>query len=452
MKKSTRVFLAALTVWLCGICPAGAQTPQTKPKDSDIPGCATMPPKIATESLPAAPAKRGSVKLGVWIKADGSVEDAEFIDGTTSWKDACIAAAKKIKFEPVMWEGTAIPARTELTYNFQGQYVLTSVMPLPSLPGEIHTEEEWGVTKPVIEVDPTLVLPLIVRSRRMYTIEAGLNYVINEEGATEKIELLGGSSEGAVRAALDMISERKYQPAKVRETPVKFVSKQILSFQSLEKPFEALAGAVDIVDPAFPYERLLAGEDGHAVVKFTLSGEGRVVSTELVEASHPDFGGSLVAAVESWIFKPEAAVESGTTREYRHDFVRSFTPYAAQRLIEDVRAGKVVSNSPAGLDARPKVLARPGLAYPTALFNELVAGTAEVEFVVDRVGLAQLPRVVKASRPEFGWAAVTLANGMRFQPLTRGGKPAELRVRVPINFNPPKPEAAAAAPAAPTGG
>lgn len=450
MKNSIRLFLAAALTGLCSLAPAGAQTAPAKPKDSDIPGCATMPPKIAVESLPTAPEKRGSVKLGVWIKADGSVDDAEFLDGAKNWKDACVEAARKIKFEPVVWEGRPILARTELTYKFDGRNIFTEIMPLPNMPGEIHTEEEWGVTKPVIETDPTLILPLIVRSRRMYTIEAGLTYLINENGATEKIELLGASSEGAVRAALDMISERKYQPAKVRETPVKFVSKQILSFQSLEKPFEALAGAVDIVDPAFPYERMLAGEDGHAVVKFTLSGEGRVVSTELVEASHPDFGGALVAAVESWIFKPEAAVESGTTREYRHDFVRSFTPYAAQRLIEDVRAGKVVSNSPAGLDARPKVLARPGLAYPTALFNEQVAGTAEVEFVVDRVGLAQLPRVVKASRPEFGWAAVTLANGMRFQPLTRGGKPAELRVRVPINFNPPKPEAAAAAPA--TGG
>jgi hypothetical protein len=49
-----------------------------------------------------------------------------------------------------------------------------------------------------------------------------------------------------------------------------------------------------------------------------------------------------------------------------------------------------------------------------------------------------VPRIVEATRPEFGWAAVTLVNGMRFLPLTRGGKPSELRVVMPITFEPPK--------------
>jgi TonB family protein len=344
-----------------------------------------------------------------------------------------------------MWQGKGIPARTEVSFGQLSPKTITStVSPLPNLPGEVHTEEEWGLTKPVIETDPDLILPLMIRSRRMLKIEAGLNYVIAEDGSTDKIDLWGASSEGAVRVALDLISERKYKPAKVRELPVRMQYRQILNFQSLEKPIDALAGAVDIVDPAYPYERLLAGDEGYAVVKFTLTGEGKVESTVLLEASHPDFGGALIAAVESWSFKPEAAAEGGAVREYRHDFVLSQTPYASRRLIADVRAGEVVSNSSAGLDAKPKILARPGLAYPTVFYSEKVAGSAEVEFIVDRVGLAQLPRVLKATKPEFGWAAVTLVNGMRFTPMTRGGKPTELRVRMPVQFTPPKPEAPAA--------
>lgn len=434
-----RVFLAMVLTGWCGLGFGGAPASEQKTREPEIPGSATMPPEVKEGSLPLKPDKPGAVKLGVWIREDGSVEEAEFLDGKKSWKDACISAAKKIKFEPVLWLGKAVPARTELVYAYDPMGVNCRLSPMPNLPGEIHTDEEWGLTKAVIETDPDLILPLMLRSRSMLSIEAGISYVIAEDGSTDKIQLLGATSEGAVRSAFDLISERKYKPAKVRERPVCTESKQVIAFQTMGKPIEALAGAVDIVDPAYPYDRLLAGEEGYAVVKFTLTGEGKVESVVLQEASHTDFGGALVAAVESWLFRPEAAGENGAVREYRHDFSLSGVPYAARRLIADARAGEVVSNSSAGLDAKPKVLARPGLAYPTALYSEQVSGVAEVEFIIDRVGLAQLPRVLKATKPEFGWAAVTLVNGMRFAPMTRGGKPAEMRVRIPFQFTPPKP-------------
>jgi TonB family protein len=339
-----------------------------------------------------------------------------------------------------MWEGKPIPARTEVQIVQDGPKDIRSAMsPVPNLPGETHTEDEFGITKPMIEVEPETILPLMVRSDG-HRIDAAVSYVIQEDGATSKIEILGASSEGAVRSALDSVSERKYQPAKIREQPVIMSYKQVLSFQPLDKPIEALKGAVSIVDPSYPYERLLAKEEGNATVRFTLDVMGAVRSTELVEASHPDFGGALIAAVESWTFSPEAAVEQNV-REYRHDFTLSTAPYAARRLMEDVRQGKEASSAAAGLDARPKALAGPPLAYPTALFAQQISGTAKVEFIIDRVGLAQIPHLLEASKPEFGWAAVTLVNGMRFAPLTRGGKTTELRVVMPISFAPPKKEA-----------
>jgi TonB family protein len=194
---------------------------------------------------------------------------------------------------------------------------------------------------------------------------------------------------------------------------------------------------MEIVDPIYPYERMLAQEEGNATVRITLTEKGAVKTVELVEASHPDFGNALIAAADSWTFNAKTAVEQNL-REYRHEFMLANTPYAARRLIAGVREGKTISNAAAGLDAKPKLLARPPLAYPPALYFEKVSGSAKVEFVIDRVGLAQVARVVEASRPEFGWSAVTLVNGMRFQPLTRDGKPTELRVIMPIMFEPPK--------------
>jgi TonB family protein len=440
---SCRFGLKLLLCWsaFCAGSVFGA-APTSAP--SDIPGSATMPPKTVDTPLPPAltSAKEPvGAKLGVWIKPDGSVDAVEVLSASHEWRDAVVATVKRWRFEPVLFEGKPVAARTEVEIVQAGpKNIQWTMSPLPNLPGEVHTEDEFGLTKPLLELDPDLLLPLLVRSNRT-RIEAAISYVIQEDGMAGKIELLGASSEGAVRSALDMIAERKYQPAKVREQPVTLQCKQVLGFQSLDPAIAGLKGAVDIVDPVYPYERLLVQDEGNATVRFTLAANGEVRATELVEASHPDFGGAMIAAVESWVFSPEAAAEQ-PVREYRYDFVLANVPYAARRLIAAQREGKKTSNAAAGLDARPKAVARPGLAYPLSLAAQPVLGSAKIEFVIDRVGLAQVPRVVEATKPEFGWAAATLVNGMRFQPLTRGGKPTELRVIMPIIFEPPKTSAA----------
>jgi len=205
-----------------------------------------------------------------------------------------------------------------------------------------------------------------------------------------------------------------------------------------------LAGAVDVAEPVYPYARLLAGEEGRAQARFTLAPDGTVAEVKVFKASHPDFGGALVAAVENWRYTPAAAAAQ-PERRIDYDFTVARLPHGARRLVGLLRGGGVIWRSAAGLDARPQVQARPGLAYPKALLAEGVDGTAMVELVVDRTGLAYLPRVVNATRPEFGWAAAAFAGGMRFEPLTRGGRPTELIIMLPLKFTPPKPAAATTA-------
>jgi len=447
-----RVVLAAALMSVCRFAGATGPTLEPKPNETDGPGSGVTPPKTIEAPLPQpSPKRQDGIKLGVWIKEDGSVDAVEVLGDSKQWSETVVATVKKWRFEPVMWKGKALPARTEIEFVQDSPKMIRSLMsPLPNLPVEVHTEEEFGVTKPLIETDPDLILPLIVRANGQ-RIDAAMSYVIQEDGSTDKIEILAASSEGAVRSALDLIAERKYQPAKVREQPVMLKYRQILGFRSLDPRIEALNGGMEIVDPIYPYERMLAQDEGNATVRITLTEKGAVKTVELVEASHSDFGNALIAAADSWTFNAETAAEQNV-REYRHEFMLANTPYAARRLIAGVREGKTISNTAAGLDAKPKLQACPSLVYPTALLSEKISGSAKVEFVIDRVGLAQLPRVIEATRPEFGWSAVTLVNGMRFKPVTRGGKPAELRVIMPIMFEPPKtaePAAAAAPPVAP---
>lgn len=175
---------------------------------------------------------------------------------------------------------------------------------------------------------------------------------------------------------------------------------------------------------------------GKATVKFKLAGDGTVESSELVAASHPDFGAALVAAVESWSFTPEAAAAKAE-REYTHFFALDEASYGLRRLAAMAARGEFVSTSGKGLDGRLVQSARATLSYPKKLFATATEGSARVEFVIDRSGLTVMPRVVEATHPEFGWAAATWINSWRFKPMTRGGAPTEIRVTQQVKFTMP---------------
>ena len=91
----------------------------------------------------------------------------------------------------------------------------------------------------------------------------------------------------------------------------------------------------------------------------------------------------------------------------------------------------------ADLDEKLTPLYRVAPGYPAALRADKPSGEATVEFVIDRDGRARLPRIVAATREEFGWAAATAVAQWLFRPPLRGGAPVEVKVQIPFNFTPP---------------
>lgn len=412
-----------------------------------LPGSATTPPKTLHSPNPAAPAAggNGGVLLLVWVNAEGSVDEAELVRGDEQWFPTVEATVRQWKFEPVIADGKAVPARVEVAISHQGKTIAVSMSPLPNLPGELHVEGELGLVAPALVYDPAVILPLEGRIMRA-TPKAVIRYVVEDDGSTGRFEVAEAPSEQATRAALDLVSVQRFRPATVRGQPVAVEYTQSVAFSGDAEKIPGLEGIAAVLDPVFPYERLLADANGRATVRFSLSASGEVAEVVVVDATHPDFGAALAAAVETWAFVPESAAAQ-PEREFEYEFDRERVPYGARRLVEFVRSGGQISNRASGLDERPKVLARPALAYPRALLASRTPGTAKIEFVIDRSGLAQLPRVLEASAPEFGWAAATCVNGMRFAPIRRGGKPTELRVLLPLSFTPPAETGVAAAPA-----
>lgn len=92
----------------------------------------------------------------------------------------------------------------------------------------------------------------------------------------------------------------------------------------------------------------------------------------------------------------------------------------------------------AGLDHRLKPLWRGFPLYPPSLRDEQIKGETQIEFIIDREGRARLPRVISASRDEFGWAAATAISQWVFERPMREGQLVDVKVIIPINFTPPK--------------
>lgn len=76
--------------------------------------------------------------------------------------------------------------------------------------------------------------------------------------------------------------------------------------------------------------------------------------------------------------------------------------------------------------------------HPPELWEARVEGDAEVECIVDETGRVSDAKVVSASRPEFGEAAVAAVRQWEFTPPIVEGQPGRMRIKVPLSFSTPE--------------
>jgi TonB family protein len=72
--------------------------------------------------------------------------------------------------------------------------------------------------------------------------------------------------------------------------------------------------------------------------------------------------------------------------------------------------------------------------HPAELWDQRITGTADVECLVTVEGKVAEARVVSASRPEFGEAALEAVKQWEFEPGTKNGNPMQMKIRIPLNF------------------
>jgi TonB family protein len=198
--------------------------------------------------------------------------------------------------------------------------------------------------------------------------------------------------------------------------------------------------------PVYPYELLRSNTSGNATVRFAIDPTGRTHVIKLEKASLPQFGAAASAMIAQWRFNP--ATKDGhpcwalIVKEQEFDkYGRDFPPNdSAERLLRALKKNPcpILTNAHE-LDEEVRGRFQPSPIIPDSVRKANVKATALIAFIIDHAGHAQLPRIVSASDPDFGWAAATAVGRWQYSQPVKNGKPVDVSVELPLVFTPETP-------------
>lgn len=394
------------------------------------------------------------------VYADVSVDETGRVtavnNAPTEWTEIFKSATETWKFAPARHEGKAIAAEVHFPFVImtRGQPDAKGKPPLPIKRG-----------KPVY--------PMAMRKSGLRG-EVLVDFIVDIEGRVRHPVVTRSLNPAFDAPALDAIRQWVFEPARKGDIPVNAHVQQALTFQ-LNDTFEGGSDGYEIsrhgdrsklptefqydippklrstVRKIFPYKLLRDGQDGRATVVFIVDEQGRVVFTKVQEATRPELGQALMAAVERYTYEP--ALKQGRPTKSSLGIDEIFTPseYGSElgenndeaELLQREKRNPGSIRSTAALDRPLHLVFSPPPRYPLSAPAEVARGEALVEILVNEQGQVRLPRIVSASADAFAYAAVQAVAAFQFDPPTSGKKPVAVRVRVPFVFTAAEPKPAA---------
>lgn len=224
-------------------------------------------------------------------------------------------------------------------------------------------------------------------------------------------------------------------PGRRRRTkPAKVVS------ESLADSLYVPPKPAKIAAPVYPFELLAKKVTGAASVACMVDVDGKVIRTDVLETTRPEFAAALAAALEATEFayatREGEPIASVLGFHHRFDLTSDASGNARTELLllEQTQRQPALLGQPAALDRPVRPRAQRAPVFPTELQRKQREGEATVEFFLDEDGRPRLPRVRHATDPAFGYAAVQAVAEWTFDPPTTHGHPTVMRVAVPFYF------------------
>lgn len=407
----------------------------------------------------------GRVVMRLIVDENGNVSSARVLEATKSdFAEAALGAARKWLFTPALDSGRQVACSMDAPVVFspdnpQGRGRIGGLPPNGEIPQLSPTQAARPLHWPTVDF-PDVLFDRKLPGRVLYSCEVLAN------GRTARPRIKRASHVDFVLPALGMLGECEFSPAMQGELPIRSSIEGRITFDALGggaanmftanlisesdgKPPLADITLQTVVDPVWPFELLLKDEGGSATVFYTVDENGTPRNLRVSEASEPEFGEALVAAVDMCVFSASSAtgrplvgpLKLAEPLKQHAEFSAADTGGGSNanptaRLVAELREGGVMGSE--GLDEGLVPLYQVDPVFPRSVDPEACpGGNAEIEVIVDRSGRARLPRIVSASRREFGWAAATAFSQWVFSPPRRGGLPVDARLRMPFQFNPP---------------
>lgn len=404
--------------------------------------------------------KREIVRVSYIVDETGAVTVPEVMRGDERFHAAALAAIKLWKYKPATEDGKNVPRGFEVDFEFtpNGPPETTSQFSSPykvHSPKRLHPEERRA---------PDPVYPKHLEKRQLFG-EVELTLAINKLGRVEAVEVVRATHADFLSAAFTAFEQWEFRPAMVGRLPDKGEQLAVMRFEVMDgetnRPlkadwlencgvtirdpaapksaeyFDEIPVAQSIVDPVYPHDLLTKSVEGTARVNFSVNKEGEVVDITVVEATEPDFGAALAAAMAAWKFKPlyhlgeKAWVDFSILWKFAKPSEENTGPESLAALLTNENRVKARE-----LDRPLAPLYLLAAVYPKALKETKQVGQANIEITINQSGRVCWPRIVSATQPEFGWAAATAVSRWYFETPLKGGKPVEVRAVIPVNFKP----------------
>ena len=426
------------------------------PRGADAaPRLLTVAPVFTTEQ-PAARGMPPVVRMKLSLDASGAIVAAEPVGNASDGLVNTIREAlNKWRFAPARRAGEPVAAE-----------IVVPVLCQRPLPTQIANVKPARAKHQV----PPIYPPAMRRYRIQGRVE--FEFVVDVDGRVLNPVIVASENPAFDEPALTALRQWTFEPATRNGHPVKTKLRVPIVFQIAgggeafrieqngdqsklppELRYDTAPKIRGVLIPVYPYALRRDGVRGAAEAAMFIEPSGKVASVKILSADRPEFGRALAASLEGFTFFP--ALKDGRPVAHLLRFEQKFNAFelpddAGERILslEQKRPEKIVGAKE--LDAPLKPLSRRPPNFPTGLPAGLTAGEALIECVVDDDGRVRLPRIVSATDEAFGYAAAQAAAAWWFEPPTVGGKPTNVRVRLPFHFKAASPGPGPKAPAAAT--
>ncbi len=384
---------------------------------------------------PVVPMKLSLDETGALLSAEPMIE----IEGKKTLA-AIQEALKNWRFAPALHEGKPIAA--EIT--------------VPVLCQELRQTKADKIipAKAIQREEP--VYPEIL-ARYGFGGKVTINFVVDTDGRVINPVIAASDNPAFEEPALEALLKWKFEPATQDGKKIKMKLQVPMIFdlrrgshtafevnehgdQSKLPPelrYDVAPKMRGVQIPIYPYEQRRDNLRGKTTATMLLDKQGRVAKVKIRSTDQPEFALALTAALEGFTFDP--ALMNGKPVMNLINFEQSFDAgslpdQAADSLLYTEKKHPEDILSAAALDAPIKPVSRRKPNFPKSIDESITSGDAMIECLIDKKGRVRLPRIVSASEPAFGYAAVQALSAWWFEISRKAGKPVVTRVQVPFKF------------------